>query len=183
MRNFSGKLRQLIGKYAAKRAPEAPFSRFRIGSIRCKCLAFRELEGLARLCTAVLLALNSARVAGEETTLLQDGAQIRFETGQRLGYPMTHRASLARQSTASHGADHVVLASSGRSDQRLLNHHPKHRTGEIDFYLACVDQYLAGAGLDPDASDRVLAFASGVGAAVLVDFLDVFRRFRSGGLQ
>src|SRR2546423_13422166 len=117
MRNFSGKLRQLIGKYAAKRAPEAPFfPRFRIGSIRCKCLAFRELEGLARLGTTVLLALNSARVAGEKTALLQNGAQIRFETGQRLGYPMTHRASLARQSTASHRADHVILASSSRSD-------------------------------------------------------------------
>src|SRR2546421_1770343 len=117
MRNFSGKLRQVIGKYAAKRAPEAPFfSRFRIGSIRCKCLAFRELEGLARLGTTVLLALNSARVAGEKTALLQNGAQIRFETGQRLGYPMTHRASLARQSTASHRADHIILASSGRSD-------------------------------------------------------------------
>src|SRR5205085_10374790 len=100
------------------------------------------LEGLARLGTAVLLAFNRARVTGEETTLLQDGAQIRFETGQRLGDPVTHRARLTRQSTASHGADHVVLASSGRSDQRLLNHHPKHRTGKINFYFACVDQDL-----------------------------------------
>jgi hypothetical protein len=61
MRKFSGKLRQLIGKCTAKRAPEAPFfSRFRIGSIRCKCLAFRKLEGLARLGTTVLLALDRA---------------------------------------------------------------------------------------------------------------------------
>src|SRR5437763_7661659 len=136
MRKFSGKLRQLIGKCAAKRAPEAPFSLSRIGSIRRKCLAFGELEGLARLGTTVLLALNSARVAGEETTFLQDGAQIRFETGQRLGYPMTHRASLTRQSTASHGADHAVLASSRRSDQRLLTHHRKPLTGGLDLHFA-----------------------------------------------
>jgi hypothetical protein len=34
---------------------------------------------------------------------------------------------------------------------------------------------LAGARLDPDARDRVLALAGRVGAALLVELLDVFR--------
>src|SRR5438477_8096354 len=112
-----------------KGRPKRPFFPVPDRQHSLQMLAFRELEGLARLGTTVLLALNSARVAGEKTALLQNGAQIRFETGQRHGYPMTHRASLARQSTASHRADHAILASSSRSDQRLLSDHPQHRTG------------------------------------------------------
>ena len=43
---------------------------------------------------------------------------------------------------------------------------------------------LAGARLDPDARDRVLALAGGIGAALLVELLDVFRRLgRRGGLS
>src|SRR6267154_1554252 len=57
------------------------------------------------------------------------------------------------------------------------------REVEIDFDLSGVDHDLAGAGLDPDPGDRVLAFSGGIGAAVFIDLLDVFRRFRRGRLQ
>ena len=65
--------------------------------------------------------------------------------------------------------------------QRLLEDHAQHRTGEIDFDVAAVDGDLAGARLDPHAGDGVLALAGGVGAAVLVELLLVFRRVRRGG--
>ena len=64
------------------------------------------------------------------------------------------------------------------------DHHAQHRTGEIDLDLARVDRDLAGARLDPDAGDRVLALAGGVGAAELVDLLLVLGRIgRRRGLE
>ncbi len=89
---------------------------------------------------------------------------------------MTDSTGLAGQTAAGDGADHVVLAVAGGRDQRLLDHHAQHRAGEVDFDLAGVDRDLAGARLDPDAGDRVLALAGGVGAIELVDLLDVLRR-------
>src|SRR5258706_805880 len=184
---FRKKLHQLVGKSSTKRAPASALSELLMmphsQQVLTNRLALRELERLARLGAAVLLALDHPRVAGEKAALLQDAAQIRFEIGQRLRDAVTHRARLARQTATGHGADHVVLACAGRRDQRLLNHHPQHRTGEIDFDFAGVDDDLAGAGLDPDARNRVLALSGGVGTALLVDLLDVFRRFRRGRLE
>src|SRR6476620_11455745 len=54
---------------------DSPHSR----RIRAMSLALRELERFARLGTAVLLALDHARIPGEEAALLQDSAQIRLE--------------------------------------------------------------------------------------------------------
>src|SRR3954469_25392367 len=151
--------------------------------IVAKRLALRELERLARLGAAVLLALHGTGVAGQEAALLQHAAQIRLEAGQRLGDAVTYGTRLARQTAAGNRADDVVLAGAGSGDQRLLDQHPQHRTGEVDFDFAGVDHDLAGARLDPDAGNRVLALAGGVSAAELVDLLDVFRRFRSRRLE
>ena len=60
--------------------------------ILAKRLALRELERLARLGAAVLLALDHAGVAGEEAALLEDAPQLRLEIGQRLGDAVTDRA-------------------------------------------------------------------------------------------
>ena len=140
--------------------------------ILAKRLALRELERLARLGAAVLLALHSTGVAGQEAALLQHAAQIGLEIRQRLRDAVTHGTRLARQTAAGNRADDVVLAGTGCCDQRLLDQHAEHRTGEIDFDVAGIDGDLAGARLDPDAGDRVLALAGGVGATVFVDLLD-----------
>src|ERR1700712_3178406 len=94
--------------------------------ILAKRLALRELERLARLGAAVLLALDDAGVAGQEAALLEDAAQIRLEIGQGLGDAVTHGTGLARQTTTGNGADHVVLARTGGGDQRLLDHHAQY---------------------------------------------------------
>src|SRR6185295_4792358 len=140
-------------------------------------------ERTAGLGLAVLLALDDAGIAGQEAALLQDAAQVRLEIGQGLGDAVAYRARLPRQTTAGDGADHIILAGAGGCDQWLLDHHAQHRTGKVDLDLAGVDRDLAGAGLDPDAGDRVLALAGGVGAALLVDLLDILRRFGSRRLQ
>src|SRR5713226_1634694 len=87
--------------------------------ILAKQLALRELERLARLGAAVLLALDHARVAGEKAALFQKAAQIGFEIGQCLRDTVTHRTGLARQTATGHGADHIILAGTGSGDQRL----------------------------------------------------------------
>src|SRR5438445_11315021 len=119
--------------------------------ILAKQLALRELERLARLRPAVLLALHGAGVAGQEAAFLQNAAQIRLEVGQSLGDAVTHGTRLARQTAASDRADDVVLAGARGGDQRLLDQHAQDRASEIDFDFAGVDHDLAGARLDPDA--------------------------------
>src|SRR5258706_10455683 len=184
---FRKKLHQLVGKSSTKRALASALSELLMmphsRQVLARQLALRELERLARLGAAVLLALHRARVAGEKAALFQDATQIRLEIGQRLGDAVTHGARLARQTAAGDGADHVVLAGTGRRHQPLLDHRPQHRTRGVDFDFAGVDGDLAGAGLDPDPGNRVLALSGGVGTALLVDLLDVFRRFRGCRLQ
>ena len=53
--------------------------------------------------------------------------------------------------------------------QRLGDHHPQHRAGEVDLLVAAVDRDLALAGLDPDAGDGVLPLAGRVCAALGVN--------------
>src|SRR4051812_34663379 len=128
--------------------------------------ALGELEAAAGFGFAVLLALDHARVAGEETALLECAAQVRLEVHQRLRNAVAHRAGLTRQSAARNSADDVVLAIAVGGNQRLLDQHAQHRPREIDLDLAGVDDDLAWTGLDPDAGDGVLALAGGVGAAL-----------------
>src|SRR6185503_21360335 len=91
-------------------------------------LALRELEGTASLGPAVLLALDHARVAGQEAAALERAAQFRLEVGQRLGKAVAHRAGLAGEATAGDGAHDVVLAGASGRDERLLDQHAQHRT-------------------------------------------------------
>src|SRR5262249_20636158 len=76
----------------------------------------------------------------------------------------------------------VVLTGAVGRDQRLLDQHAQHGPGEEHLDRAGVDDDLAGAGLHPDAGDGILALAGGIGAALLVELLGVFRGFgRRGG--
>src|SRR6267378_6447362 len=143
----------------------------------------RELERPPRLGLAVLLALDHAAVAGQEAAALEDAAQLRLEIRQCLGEAVAHRAGLTGQSAARHPADDVVLAVAIGQNQRLRNHHAQYRSGKENFDLPVVDGDFAGAALDPDAGDGVLAFAGGVGATEIVELLDIFGGFRGGRLE
>src|SRR6266849_361044 len=141
--------------------------------------ALGELEAAPRLGAAIFLALDHARVAGEEAALLERAAQVRLEIHQRLGQAVADRAGLARQTAAGDGAGDVVLPAAVGRDQRLLDQHAQHRPREIDLDVPGIDDDLAGARPDPNSRHRVLALAGGIGAALLVDLLDVFRGLRS----
>src|SRR6188768_890911 len=83
-----------------------PFS----GCKQLRRLALRELEALAGLGAAVLLALDHAAVAGQEAGGLDRGAQRGLELRQRLADAVLDRTGLAREAAAGNGADDVVLA-------------------------------------------------------------------------
>src|SRR5439155_11696457 len=161
---------------ASKGAPR-PGNAETIGS------ALGKLERAAGFGAAVFLALDHARVAGEKAVALEHGPQVRFVIQQRLGYAVAHRSRLAGEPAARDRADDIVLPLAIGRDQRLLDQHAQHRPREEDLHRLLVHGDAAAAGLDPDAGDRVLALAGRIGAALAVDFLHVFRRFRHGGLE
>src|SRR4051794_17644771 len=121
-----------------KKGAEAPFFECRDGCAS----ALRELEAAAGFLLAVLLALDDARGAGEETFLLERGAKLRLEVGQRLGDAVTPRARLAREPAAGNRHDDVELAGPVCDVQRLLQDHAQHRTREVALHRALVDDDL-----------------------------------------
>jgi hypothetical protein len=138
----------------------------------------RAARGAAGLRLAVLLALDHAAVAGQEAALLQGAAQARLVIGEGLRDAMADGAGLARQAAALNGGDDVVLAVAVGGDDRLLQHHLQDGTREIGVEVLVVDGDAARARLDPDARDRVLALAGGIGAAALVQLLHMDGRGR-----
>src|SRR5262249_20645695 len=105
--------------------------------------ALRELEAAAGLGLAVLLALNAARVAGEEAAGLQSRTQARLIGDQRAADAVTHRTCLAGETAALHAHHDVELAVAIGRDQRLAEDHAQHRTGEVDLLVLAVDRDAA----------------------------------------
>src|SRR4051794_14890542 len=140
------------------------------------CLALRELEAASCLGAAVLLALDDARVAGQEAGLLDERAQRGLVAGQRLSDAVLDRAGLAGEAAADDGRDHVILVAALGDIERLVDHEAQRRTREIGFLLATVDDDLARARLQPDARNGVLAAAGRIGTAELVELLLAQRR-------
>src|SRR6185312_1421619 len=144
-------------------------------------LTFGELERTASLRPPILLAFHGAWIAGEEAPRLQRGAQSRLVIHQGSGDAVPHGAGLARQAAAIDGDDDVELAVAVGRDQRLTQDHAQHRTGEINRLVAAIDRDLAAARLDPDAGDRFLAAAGGIGAALVVALVVELGRVRGVG--
>src|SRR5690242_14010213 len=142
-------------------------------------LALRELEAAARLGAAVLLTLDGTAVAGEEAFLLQGRTEVRLEIGQRLRDAVTDGTGLAGETAADDGAHDIELAGAVHDAERLVDDHAQDGAREVLRAVLAVDGDDTLARLDPDAGDRVLALAGGVGAALGVDLALVAR----GGFQ
>src|SRR3954466_11161787 len=138
---------QLPKKKAARETGPPLFLR------RSRGLALRELEAAAGLGAAVLLALNDARIAGQEAFALHGGAKARLVAGERGRDAVAGRARLAGKAAAGNGRDHVILALAVGDVEHLVDDQAQGRPGEIDFLVAAVDDDLAGAGLQPDPGD------------------------------
>eukprot|EP00919_Chromeraceae_sp_WS-2016_P016640 GHVR01039774.1.p1 GENE.GHVR01039774.1~~GHVR01039774.1.p1 ORF type:complete len:227 (+),score=37.06 GHVR01039774.1:130-810(+) len=138
-------------------------------------LALGELEGLAGLGLAVLLAFHDAAVTGEKTTLLEDRTQGRLKEVERLGDAVANGTGLTAETAAGNRDDNVVLVGAFGRHDRLLDDQLQHWTGKIGCKLTAIDRDLALAGLDPDAGNRVLALAGCIGTALRVELLQVHR--------
>src|SRR5206468_2123433 len=73
-------------------------------------LALAELEASARLGATVFLALDDARVAGQETLTLDRDAQCRLVAGQCGRDAVTDSARLAGQAAALHRRFDIILS-------------------------------------------------------------------------
>src|SRR4029079_8339828 len=92
-----------------------------------RLLALGELEAAAGFHAAILLALDNAAVAREDPALLEDGAQIRLEVGQRLGDAVTHGAGLTGQAAADDRRPDVVLRVTADRRSRLVANATRHQ--------------------------------------------------------
>src|SRR5438128_2133278 len=122
-------------------------------------LPLAELEAAARLGAAVFLALDDARVAGQEAFALDGRTKRGLVAGQSGRDAVADSARLARQAAALDRRLDVILALAIGHVEHLVDDQAKRRTREIGFLLAAVDHDLARARLEPDARDGVLAAA------------------------
>ncbi|MBS1240123.1 MAG: hypothetical protein H6R45_829 [Proteobacteria bacterium] len=84
---------------------------------------------------------------------------------------MLDRTGLARKPAALDRGDDIVLAFTLRNRERLVDDEAQRRAREIGFLVAAIDDDLAGAGLEPDAGNGILAAAGRIGAAERVHLL------------
>ena len=117
-------------------------------------LTLRELEAATRLGATVLLALDHARIAGEEAVGLQPLAQIRLEQRQRARDAVAQRAGLRRDAAAVQLRDHVHARLVADRLERLADVALERGPREEVVERLAVDDVLASAGLERHGTVR-----------------------------
>src|SRR2546430_151205 len=102
-------------------------------------LAFTELEALARSRHAVLLAFLGARVARQQSLVLERLAQLRVVRDQRPGNAETHRSGLSGHAAPGDRGQHIELIGRLGQHQRRANLHAQGFSGEERFEGPMVD--------------------------------------------
>src|SRR6266540_512682 len=121
------------------------------------------LRSLAGLLEAVLLALDHAGVAGEETALLQLGPQLDVELDQGPGDAVAQRAGLPGDTAAVEAGDDVVALQRVGDPQRLGDDAAVGRVGEVVLERATVQLERAGPLDQTYPCHRLLAAAGATG--------------------
>src|SRR5215218_5355209 len=125
-------------------------------------LSLRELEPLACLRTAGLLALDRACVAGEQAEVAQLAAVCLVDLHQRARDGEPKRPSLPRLAAAGDVRLDVVLTEPVGRRERLLDRGHQRGSREIIPKRTPIDVPLATARLEVHAADRLLATADRV---------------------
>src|SRR5580704_4489862 len=90
-----------------------------------KNLALRVLRPLARLMMPVLLALDLARIAGQQPGFSERSAQRFRGCDERARDSVTDRIGLRRSASAMHFRQDIVVALGLGNFERLQNPHPR----------------------------------------------------------
>src|SRR4051794_33245516 len=122
-----------------------------------RLLPLGELEPLACSRPSVLLALDGAGIAGEESRFLECRAEVDVELGERAADAVPDGAGLTRQPAAADVHEDVDLAELLDHLEGLLEHHLARLAPEVLVERARIDRELARAGLHAHAGDRFLA--------------------------
>src|SRR4029079_5573156 len=121
--------------------------------------ALAVLRTLPGLVTAVLLALDLARVAGDEAGLLEHVSGDRVRDEQRPGDAMSNRRGLRGDAAAADVHRRVVLSAGVRDLERLIHDHARRLAAEVILERARVHRDLAFSGLEAHQRHRALALA------------------------
>src|SRR5882757_517706 len=108
-------------------------------------LALGELEAGPGALLSVLLALLHARIAREETGLLQAFAQLYVVDLQSPGDAVADGAGLSRRTAAVNRDDDVELVDRLRERKRLLDDHLEHFVAEVLIQRTLIDRDGPGA--------------------------------------
>src|SRR5690606_22178449 len=156
---------------ASPRTPSVPNRRRAL-----KASALAVLRRLAGLLEAVLLALDDARVAGEEAGLLQRRAVLRVGLDERAGDRQAQRTGLAGGAAALEVGVDVVAVGLLDRDERLPDQLLVQLAREVLLEGPAVEAELARPGDQPDPDHGLLAAADGLDRAVGVDGRDLGQR-------
>src|SRR6185437_14249439 len=129
-------------------------------------LTFRELEPLACLRTAWLLALDDACVASQEAETAQLWLERLVFLDQSASDREAQRSGLTGQSATIDVGGHVIAAEHIGRREWLLDGRDVRGTREVIAECAAVHEPLARASLDVDAADRFLAATDRVRCSV-----------------
>src|SRR6476661_3449772 len=126
------------------------------------CLTLAELEPLAGLRTARLLALDRARVAREEPEVAQLAAVRLVDLEQRASDREAQCAGLAGDAATLEVRLHVIAPERVGRRERLLDRRHQRRPREVVAERAPVDVPLARTSLQVHTADRFLPAADAV---------------------
>src|SRR5688500_6108598 len=127
-------------------------------------LALAVLELLPRTRLTILLPLAGARIAGEQSGLLQRLPQLLVEARKGARQTVADGAGLARWPAALHRHQQGELPHRVRDGQRLRDDHAQRLAGEVVLERSLVDHDAAGARPDPHPRDGCLAPSGAVEA-------------------
>src|SRR5205085_3770231 len=139
--------------------PVAPTTATRMGSGVGTTSALRVLRALAGLVEAVLLALDLARIAGDESRALQDRPELGIGEQERARDAVANRRRLRRDPATAHLDRRVILPARLGHVERLIDDHARGLAAEVIVQRPRVDDDLAVAPQQTHPGDRVLALA------------------------
>src|SRR6185369_6202357 len=126
----------------------------RMASTELMGSALRVLGALAGFVAPVLLAFDFARIARDESRLLQHTAELRMGEDERARDAVANGRRLRGDTAAADVHREIVLPACIGQLEGLMHDHPRRFATEVVLERPAVDDQLAVAHCHPDARNR-----------------------------